>query len=275
MSVKKDASGHRSVEVEVEVPGTPEEVWAAIATGRGVTSWFVPTTIEEKVGGEIVATFGPGMDSRAKISAWEPPHRFTADNPGGMGPDSPAMATEWTVEARGGGTCLVRVVHRWFAETDDWDAQYGNVEQGWPAFFRILRLHLTHFRGMGALPVQLMGFAPKPTADAWAALKSSLGFGGAAVGQKVKSAAGVPPMSGIVERLVDDDKNPEMLLRLEEPAPGVAHVFAMGMGGQVYVAINCFLYGDRAAAVIVRDEPAWQAWMAQHFPVAMGSSATT
>ena len=43
MSVKKDASGRRSVQVEVEVPGTPEEVWQAIATGPGVSSWFVPS----------------------------------------------------------------------------------------------------------------------------------------------------------------------------------------------------------------------------------------
>ena len=35
MPVKKDASGRRSVEAEVEVPGTPEEVWQAIATGPG------------------------------------------------------------------------------------------------------------------------------------------------------------------------------------------------------------------------------------------------
>src|SRR6516164_10911182 len=33
MSVKKEASGRRSVQVEVEVPGTPEEVWQAIASG--------------------------------------------------------------------------------------------------------------------------------------------------------------------------------------------------------------------------------------------------
>ena len=45
MSVKKEASGRRYVQVEVEVPGTPEEVWQAIATGPGVSSWFVPTEI--------------------------------------------------------------------------------------------------------------------------------------------------------------------------------------------------------------------------------------
>ena len=42
MPVKKDESGRRSVQAEVEVPGTPEEVWEAIATGPGITSWFVP-----------------------------------------------------------------------------------------------------------------------------------------------------------------------------------------------------------------------------------------
>ena len=62
MSVKKEPSGRRSVQVEVEVPGTPEEVWRAIATGPGISSWFVPTRSEERAGGEVVSTFGPGMD---------------------------------------------------------------------------------------------------------------------------------------------------------------------------------------------------------------------
>ena len=35
MSVKRDTSGRRLVQAEVEVPGTPEEVWRAIATGPG------------------------------------------------------------------------------------------------------------------------------------------------------------------------------------------------------------------------------------------------
>lgn len=42
MGVKKAANGRRSVEVEFEVNGTPEEVWQAIAIGPGVSSWFVP-----------------------------------------------------------------------------------------------------------------------------------------------------------------------------------------------------------------------------------------
>ena len=51
MSVKKEANGRRSVQVEVEVPGTPEQVWQAIATGPGVGAWFVPTEIDGRIGG--------------------------------------------------------------------------------------------------------------------------------------------------------------------------------------------------------------------------------
>lgn len=34
---KKNAAGNRSVKAEVDVPGTPEEVWNAIATGPGIS----------------------------------------------------------------------------------------------------------------------------------------------------------------------------------------------------------------------------------------------
>jgi hypothetical protein len=71
MPVKKAPSGHRSVEAEFEVPGTPEEVWQAIATGPGISSWFVPTEIEQHAGGSAISHFGPGnsMDSVATITA--------------------------------------------------------------------------------------------------------------------------------------------------------------------------------------------------------------
>ena len=80
MSVKKEASGRRSVQVEVEVPGTPEEVWQVIATGPGISSWFVPAKFEERDGRPVAVTmnFGPGMESRAAVTAWDPPRMFAA-----------------------------------------------------------------------------------------------------------------------------------------------------------------------------------------------------
>jgi uncharacterized protein YndB with AHSA1/START domain len=72
MSVRKEASGRRSVQVEVEVPGTPEEVWQAIASGPGISSWFVPAEFEERDGMPVAVklNFGPGMESRSVVTAW-------------------------------------------------------------------------------------------------------------------------------------------------------------------------------------------------------------
>jgi uncharacterized protein YndB with AHSA1/START domain len=149
MSVKKDASGRRSVQAEVEVPGTPEQVWQAIATGPGVSAWFVPTEIEEGEDGtpvRVVCHFGPGMDAIATVTAWDPPHRFAAESRD-LGPDAPPLATEWIVEARSGDTCVVRVVHSLSASTDDWDDQLESSESGWPGFFHTLRQYLTSSHG--------------------------------------------------------------------------------------------------------------------------------
>ena len=85
MPVKKEPSGRRSVQAEVEVPGTPEEVWRAIATGPGISSWFVPSTVEERAGGTATANFGPGMESVGTIKTWEPPKRFTCRDGGRTG----------------------------------------------------------------------------------------------------------------------------------------------------------------------------------------------
>jgi uncharacterized protein YndB with AHSA1/START domain len=270
MSVKKDASGRRSVQVEVEVPGTPEQVWQAIATGPGVSSWFVPTDGDERVGGTVTAHFGPGMDSTATITVWDPPRRFAAES-GGLGPNAPTLATEWVVEARAGGTCVVRVVHSLFASTDDWDDQIESVESGWPAFFRILRLYLTHFRGECCSRFQVMGSAPGPESKAWDALTGSLGLEGVTLGQRRKTGAGAPPLTGVVEG-VREDKHPYALLLLDEPAPGAAFLNACDMGGQVFMVISFYLYGDRAAPTAARDEPLWHAWINERFPMAADAS---
>jgi len=269
MPTQKDPSGRRSITVETEVPGTPEEVWQAIATGPGVTAWFVPTQIEEREKGSIVANFGPGMESKAEIQEWDPPRRFTAMNEGGMGPGAPPMATEWTVEAKAGGTCRVRVVHSWFASTDDWDKQFESVEQGWPAFFRILKGYLTHFRGESCTQVQLMAFTSEPKEKAWAEVASPLGLAGVSAGQSVKSSGEAPRFAGAIEH-VGQKANPELTLRLDQPMPGMAHVAVMPMGGQVCVYICLYLYGSEARVIAEREEPVWQAWLGRLFPAPVG-----
>src|SRR6185436_1476237 len=139
MSIRKESSGRRFIQVEVEVPGTPEEVWQAIATGPGISSWFVPAEFEERDGEPVAVKldFGPGMESRSPLTAWDPPRKFAAES-NGWAPGSPPIADEWTVEPRAGGTCVVRVMHSLVAPTSDWDQQLTGTEAGWPGFFRIL-----------------------------------------------------------------------------------------------------------------------------------------
>ena len=260
MSIRKEANGRRSVQVEVEVPGTPEQVWQAIATGPGVGAWFVPTEIDGRLGGTDTQHFGGGMDSVATITEWDAPHRFVKE--GSWGPNSPTVATEWIVEARGGGTCLVRVVHSLFAETDDWDDQLTGVESGWPSFFRILRLYLEHFAGQPSSQIQLL--AMPAASGAWEKLAGALNLAGAAPGERRKAGDGAPPLSGIVES-VNAGGHPHTLLRVDLPAPGAVFASAFPAGAKAFVSVSFYFYGDTAAAVVARDQAAWTAWMTNLF----------
>jgi uncharacterized protein YndB with AHSA1/START domain len=266
VSVKKEPSGRRSVQVEVEVPGTPEEVWRAIATGPGISSWFVPTRMDERQGGEIVSNFGPGMDVSSTITAWEPFKRFVAEATMGA-PGSPAIATEWTVEARAGGTCVVRVVHSLFASTDDWDNQLDGLEQGWPPIFRILKRYLKDFTDVACSAMQFVSMSSDSDTQTWEKMGGELGLINAAAGQKWNAPDGFPRMAGIVDSLGHGMHSSTVLLRLDVPAPGTAYIGAFPCGAMAQVYMGVYLYGDGAKAAVERDEPMWQAWIDKRFPM--------
>ncbi len=259
MPVKRDEDGRRYVEAQAEVPGSPEEVWRAIATGAGISAWFVPTTVEEQVGGKTVSNFGPGMDSVATITRWEPPYRFDAETED----ESGKFAHEWHVETRSGGTCVVRVVHRWFADNDDWDAQFEQAEAGWVDFFRILRLYLAHFPGQRSSLVQLSAFSARPQLEVWKHALGALEIDLDA--KRCTSAPDAPSLAGVIERWRSDEYH-ELLLRIERPAPGLAHLFVLPMGEQVMFSLRFYLYGDPGAAAAPEVERTWAAWLHQRFP---------
>ena len=271
MPVKKDASGRRSVQAEVEVPGTPEEVWQAIATGAGISSWFVPTEFEERDGKPVAVklNFGPGMEARSELSEWDPPRRFASESPGWT-PGSPPIATEWSVEARAGGVCFVRVVHSLFASTDDWDSQIEGTEFGWPGFFRILRLYLTHFRGQRSALMQWNVMPAGTDAEAWDKLTTALGLKGVNTGQRWSAPAGVPSLGGVLEPA--DQYPHRAVLRLDTPVPGVADLGSANCGGAVMMTLSFYLYGDQAADTVAREKPLWEAWIQEHFPTPVGAA---
>lgn len=286
MPVKKDEDGQRFVEAQVEVPGSPEEVWQAIATGEGISSWFVPSQVEEREGGTVVTSFGPGMESVAKITRWDPPKSFAAETE----EESGTIATEWIVESRDGGSCVVRVVHRWFADTDDWDGQFEGHAYGWAAsFFRILRLYLSNFSGQKCSAFLLTAISDKPALEILRTIKSALHIDEKE--GRFTSTSGTPELSGVVERAEITDpellriretspqivamlegikgEEPELFLRLDRPAPGLAHVMVMAMGDQTLVSMRFHLYGDNGAAVAADAEREWNDWLAERFPQEM------
>jgi uncharacterized protein YndB with AHSA1/START domain len=266
MSVKKEASGRRSVQVAVEVPGTPEEVWQAIATGPGISSWFVPTEFEQRDGKPVAVkvTMGPGMESRSAVTAWDPPRKWAAESDGWV-PGMPPLAHEWSVEARGGGICIVRIVQSLFASTDEWDNQLESAGSGWSGFFRTLRIYLTHFRGQRSALMQRVAPAAGTEAEAWESLTAALGAKGLSVGQRWTSPAGVPAFGGVAEYVSQSPY--DALLLLDKPGPGIAALGAFNMGGQSMVALNFYIYGDQAAGTVARETPLWEAWFQQRFPM--------
>lgn len=265
MPLKKDASG-RHVAVEVELPGTPEQIWQAMATGPGYSAWFAKTRIEERVGGQISFDMGGGMVSSGQVTRWEPPYRFGYEETGWSG-EAPPLATELTIEAKAGGTCTVRMVHSLFTERDDWDGELESMETGWPGVFKVLRIYLRDFAGLKAAMSGPHGQFDGTHEAAWSAVSERLGLAGAKVGDRVEAVpADAPDIAGTVEDVQAGKAIRSVTLRLDRPAPGVAMVATYGWGGKMHVALSLYFYGDEADQTLAREAPLWEAWMQRHFP---------
>jgi uncharacterized protein YndB with AHSA1/START domain len=263
MPIKKDGTGKRWVEMEVLVPGTPEQVWQAMATGPGNTAWFTRTTIEEKVGGKLSFNFGPEMSSIGEINLWEPPHRFGYTEHEWDG-KAPPVATEITITSRSGDQCLVRMVHSLFASSDDWDDQMEGFEGGWPGFFAVLRLYLAHFAGLKGASFGAMQTIAGEHLSVWAQLTERLGLAGANVGERRELQA-VQAFAGTVEQTAQNQKQRHILLRSDD---GVALIGSYLMGDKVNVSASLFCYGDDADKRAAEAEPKWQAWLKENFAAA-------
>ena len=264
MPLKKDDSGRRWVEMEFLVPGTPEQVWQAIATGPGMSAWFTTTEVEERVGGAISFDFGDencGEDiSTGKVTAWDPPARIEYEEYGWNG-DAPPVATEVTVTARSGDRCVVRMVHTMVTDKDDWDGELESFETGWPGFFEVLRIYLAHFAGAPSAAVRASAVSPAGEAQAWSAMTGALNISAANVGDRCETPAGVPRLAGRVERIHQDGVSREAMLRIDEPAQGIAVVGACTAGGQGRAMASIYLYGPDAARVAASEQPKWTSWL--------------
>jgi uncharacterized protein YndB with AHSA1/START domain len=249
-----------SMEFTVELPGTPEQVWAAIATGPGLTAWLMPSEVDERVGGEFIQHMGE-TDVRGTVGGWEPPHRFVTEEPdwaamvGHEGADVTPLVTEYLVEATSGGSCVLRVVSSAFGTGADWEQEFlADAEKFWLPMFDNLRIYLTAFPGQHATIVESGTELESTPGDVLAAIRDRLGA--ADVGASVD----VNGIAGRVEKLFDIG----LLVRYTDPECGYVNLMSYPNGPDTaYALARAYLFGSRAAELAATQEAGWKEWFAE------------
>ncbi|GLZ32946.1 hypothetical protein Lesp02_51340 [Lentzea sp. NBRC 105346] len=178
---------------EVTLEATPEQVWDAIATGPGISSWFMgPHTVEPGVGGRMTLTIGDFSES-STITAWDPPKHLAYR--GDTAPDGSFHAMEYLVEGREQGSTVLRFVHSGVV-SDDWGDEYlDQTSHGWDMYFHTMGLYLRHFPG------QFATYAYSPMSVDWPTLLERLNVSEPLrVGDAITLAPeGMEPVEGIVD----------------------------------------------------------------------------
>ncbi|MFI0713891.1 SRPBCC domain-containing protein [Streptomyces inhibens] len=148
---------------EVVLPATPEDVFKAVTADTG--AWMFPA---EKVS----AVGGSGPDDPT-VAAWEPPNRFEVRV---EGEDGWFNALEYLIEARDGGTAVLRYVHSGVMSDDDWDGQYDGACLHTDFYLHTLGQYLRYFTGRPAAFADIQGPAASVTPDGFAVLLRALGI---------------------------------------------------------------------------------------------------
>jgi uncharacterized protein YndB with AHSA1/START domain len=179
---------------EAEVPAGPDEVWAAIATGPGIDSWFMGRN--EVTAGAVRTVFGE-YAPKLEITESEPVHRFAYRS--GQAPDGRFIAYEFLIEGRAGGSTVLRTVTSGFLPGEDWADEFEAMTLGGELYFRTLVEYLTYFAGRFATPVTASG----PSGPSWSRDRSllcrELGLAEAPQpGDPVRLTGEIGPADGVV-----------------------------------------------------------------------------
>ena len=246
------------LEFSVEVPGTPEQVWHAIATAVGMSAWFLPAEIEEREGGALHFSMGPDMGSDGHITDWDPPRRlvYEEDWAALMGQDPDALSpltSEFLVEARSGGTCVVRVTSSGFGRGADWEQEFWDeMVPGWMPSFDNLRLYLSDFAGQEASFLEGQANGSTDATSLWKGLREAMGLG--EEGSRVEVNGTVGTVVRLGER--------HALVRLTDPVPGMLNVTTYAMGPERgAAALRVFAFSDDGPDYVRREEQGWRTWL--------------
>ena len=246
------------VELTFELPGSPEQVWDAIATANGISSWFLRTDIEEREGGALAVHMGE-TDSEGIVTKWEPPRRLVYEEPdwaslaGREGAPVTPLVSEYLVEAKSGGTCVLRVVASAFGTGADWENEFfEEMTKNWVPFFDNLRLYLAEFPGQRVTSLEVSATLSGPVAAVFAAMRADLGA------REPGDPVNVRGLTGRVHR-VDPSG---VLVRIGAPFDGFMSFYAFDAEGDTTMAaITGWLFSENASEYVRRATPEWQAWL--------------
>ena len=230
------------------VAASVEEVWAAIATGPGIDSWFMGRNHVEPGPTGSVSTDVGGFVMTGTVTAWDPPNHFAYRSDG---PGERFIAFEYLIEGRGQSGTVVRLVASGFFPGDDWEAEFEAMTAGGQMYFRTLVAYLDHFAGRFATSINVMGPPVTDWAAAWAALRAGLGVGDhPAVGDPVRvTVPGIPTLDGVI-----DFVNPQALgIRTEDGL----YRFIQGYVGGFVLGHHLFTDSDEK-----QTDQAWKTWLA-------------
>ena len=180
-----------------EVPASPEEVWAAIATGPGIDSWFMGRNeVKPGADGSVRTVFGD-YAPESPVTEWDPAHRFGYRS--GQAPDGRFIAFEYLIEGRAGGSTVLRAVTSGFIPGDDWADEFEAMTLGGALYFATLVEYLTYFPGRFAAPLTAYGPPGRDWTRDRALLGQALGLADpAARGDPVRFTGEAGPAEGVV-----------------------------------------------------------------------------
>ncbi len=250
-------------ETEIEVPGTPEQVWQAIATGPGHAAWMFAADIEPAEGGEMIIHREPFAPRVAVVvTSWDRPHSFGYAErvPGAPAP----LATEILVEARTGDSCVVRVVCGFADAGDEWEDLVDAAVEGWRMTLLVLRAYLRSFAGRPVRPMDLITMIdPAPAGRAALAdlLFTRLGLPAThrAAGQPFRSAVEAPELTGVIEYAGEG----YLLLRAAAPYPALIAISCFRMGPELPISINLLgrIYAPLDDRRLDQVRTPWREWL--------------
>jgi hypothetical protein len=232
------------VNLEVDLPASPDDVWTAITSEPA--AWMFPTGMEIPAGAE--------PPEGAPVVTWDPPRRLVIRT---ESPDGTFNALDYLIEARAGGTAHLRYVHSGIL-ADGWEDQYDAIGSHTDFYLHTLGQYLEHFNGRSVTYVGqpsngIDGPESAGGEDAMDILRASLGLSpGSGAGDPVNASLGdAGTLSGVV-----DYSTPEFLgVRTDD---GLYRFFGRNhYGGVVGMSAHLFVDGVDAAVL----EAALKAWL--------------